>query len=708
MNAALWLAVMLISGAEPDPDLVARFPLSLAEVARPLPRALQPDLESQPSLHDRLAAMAELAGRLDDRHQYSQSASWRAIMGWPEHSMGLFPSSDPLDEGLERYPVPAGRADPATDFRASLALSWLDPRRFSCQFPLRARFLARAALTPPGPLPLERGACRAFGNWVDSQSVDIDVIYVAQRWQDASATMGHVIFRLRKRDTDHVVGASSEIAFAYVAKDPADTPGYMWKGLTGELTAGVEIERFGDVWARYGAREGRDLHVYRLNLSDEERLFFLAEVFAQSRHQMRVPYAFLTVNCATMAWDTLRSVLPELPEHDGLLVHPHEVISMLLSARRVTPRGTIAARKTLARDAEAERETLGSQLTQQVAIEAHEQRWRSPAARADALKVLSAALESAGPQDPIRTDAVLISWADLTLDIEAFALDQETGGYRPGATGPALEAALELRALLPARDGHESLASHEPLLLAQTPAGGVRRSGSRQSSLAARVFVDDQAARPGLSWQTSVLDEQVGEARLVSLNPGARMRLLVNELVVVLNGESLEIERDRLVLVDSLTLGDTMRTDNGWFFSRLGFGFGAELMTRPRAGLPFFVQVHGGPALTLGHSRDFAEHLALTLELDLTGAARTGGEGLLRVAAAFGLEASVGLGLSRIRVRGQVRPGLALEGPVLTFGASVFFEIPLTMNGLTLVGSAVWARGGPATVPLETSLGLSF
>ncbi len=723
--------------ASPDGSpIIAIFPPRLAAVARPLPHiATPPPGEQVPEL-DKLRFMAELAERVDARWHLSESPTWRAIMGWPEanESMALMPPGDALDKGLLRYPVPQGKADPSADFRASLALAWLDEARFSCQFPLRARFLAQQSLTP-GPLPLERGRCRAFEGWAHPDEVaDIELIYVAQRWQDVTASMGHIVFRIRKRridggnDGSRVVGPSSETAFAYIAKDPADTPNYMFRGLTGGLTAGVELERFGDLWARYGVREGRDLHVYRLVLSDEERRFLLAEVFAQSRYDMKVPYAFLTVNCATMAYDTLRSLLPELPHRSDLLVHPHEVVSLLLEHGRAVPRGTIPARKTEAREAERRREALGDSLARTLTTlpqlaRAHAARWSRPASRAATLRELVHALEgdllrsaeptaSSASREAIDT---LAAWADAVLDVEAFAVDQATHGYSPGASSPALEAALDLRSLLPASPRYET-GLHEPLDLQPLPAGPTRPSGSRRATVQVHALsplssTDPTTTRLGLGWQTSVLDEDIGEPRLVTLARGSRMRLLVNELVVSSDGAGLTVERDRLVLVDSLTLGDGVRTDTGWVGARLGFGFGLELMSMPRIGLPFMVHLYGGPTLTLATSRDFSNHLALQLDLDAATWTRVAhGDALFRVTSGLVLEAGLALGdAHRLRLRGRLAPGLDLGGGVLELSASLRLELALVPeSGIFLVISGSYRHGAPVAPPLDATIGIAF
>jgi hypothetical protein len=482
------------------------------------------------------------------------------------------------------------------------------------------------------------------------------------------------------------------------------------------------------LWARYGIREGRDLHVYRLVLNDEERRFLLAEVFAQSRYDMKVPYAFLTVNCATMAYDTLRSLLPDLPHRSDLLVHPHEVVSLLLKHNRAVPRGTIPARKTEARDAERRREALGESLARTLTTlpevnRAHAARWSRPASRAATLREVVHALESklrvadSSHHLPVHGDNLhtLAAWADAVLDVEAFAVDQATHGYTPGASSPALEAALDLRSLLPASPRYES-GLHEPLDLKPLHAGPTRPSGSRRATIELHTLsnlgsTDAATTRFGLGWQTSVLDEEIGEPRLVSLARGSRMRLLVNELVLSSDGAGLSVERDRLVLVDSLTLGDGVRTDTGWVGARLGFGFGLELMSMPRLGLPFMVHLYGGPTLTLAASRDFSNHLALQLDLDVATWTRVAhGDALFRMTGGLVLDAGLALGVAhRLRLRGRLAPGLDLGGGVLELSATLKLELALIPDsGIFLVLAGSYRHGAPVLTPLDATLGIAF
>lgn len=696
--AAALIATLLAgrAAAEVGVDaIIALFPPRLAEVVRPAPPL--PDA----SMQSKLRWMAELGHRVDARWQHSRSDAWRSVMGWPEASDegGLWPPSPAPDLGVERYPVPRGRDDPAVDFAASVALVWLDPLHFSCDFPLRARFLRDAGLAPPGPLPIEAGKCRAFEAWAELATIDaVDVIYVAQRWQDAAATMGHVLFRVRRAGPQQVIGPSFETVFSYIAKDSIDTPGYVFKGMIGELTAGVKLDYFGDIWARYGVREGRDMHVFELRLDADERRFLLAEVFAQRRHGMAVPYAFFSTNCATLAWDTLRAVLPELPRHEGLLVHPHEVPSMLLAAERARARGVVPAVRTLAKRAEVLREELAAELVELPRFLAtHALRWDDVTTRAEALHALRVSVSAGHLSEPTRRS--LAAWTDTVLDIEAFAIDRANHGYVPGATSPALEAALDLRAELPPPT--TVVAPFEP-----APVGP---SGSRRAEVVVGAIDTLGTPRAALTWTTSVLAEAIGEPRQAVLARGSRMRLLVNELTLSSGGDGIAIERERLVVVDSATYADGVRTDQSWLAAHLGFAFGCELMIAPRAGLPFAMQASLGPTLTLAASADFSDYLALESDVRLATWTRVD-DGDAAFRSTLGLALALGVALGdphRLRARYRVAPGLDLGGFALEHDATIAFDFALGGRWFFIMRGA-YRRGLPVGDGLEATLGLAY
>ncbi len=646
----------------------------LAAVLAPLPPL------TTTSQEDKLAWVAELARRADAHHGYSSTPAWRAIMNWPEPADGLGAATgEPApDRSLERYPVPRGREDPGLDFAASVALAWLDARRFSCDFPLRARFLVDHGLVR-GPLPLEAGRCGAFERWADLERVEaIELIYVTPSWSDPSASMGHVIFRIRHSSQERITGHSFEPVFAYAAIDnPETTPFYILQGLTGLLTASMTFETMGDAYKRYGEKEGRDLIIYELDLTPRERRFFLAEVYTQRMKKMAIPYAFLTTNCATLAHDLVRAVLPELPRRSSFLMHPHEVVSALLEAGRAHPKALLPSAITRARAAERTVERLSSRPHTVVAESAID---------------ISA-----------HTDLV-----DAELDLEAWVMRQRRG-HEPGLPpNTELDELLDRRAALPLRAESRFLPA---------PVAPIAKSGSRVASVGVGFDVD---LRPRLSLGFAIMDEPIGAPRQALLNRAGRMRLLASELTFSADPSGARLHAADLVVLSTLGLGDRPRTGLGWWAARSGFAFHFELMSRPAEGLDFGLVMRGGPALTLATSADFSDHLVLSLLAEGSAFARRPDEGDEGGAGhdarlALGLEIDAGLRLDAtaghtLRLAARALPGWSFpHGFAWSIDGETRLELVVSRSaGLLLIPALHWRWDTPLGDTWEATLGLAW
>jgi hypothetical protein len=641
---------------------------ALAAVLAPLPPL------PTTSQEDKLAWVAELARRADAHHGYSATPAWRAIMNWPEPTDGLSDSgaTPAPDRSLDRYPVPRGRNDPSLDFAASVALAWLDARRFSCDFPLRARFLVDHGLVR-GPLPLEAGRCGAFERWADLERVEaIELIYVTPSWSDPSASMGHVIFRIRHSSEPRITGHSFEPVFAYAAIDnPETTPFYILQGLTGLLTASMTFETMGDAYKRYGEKEGRDLIIYELDLTPRERRFFLAEVYTQRMKKMAIPYAFLTTNCATLAHDLVRAVLPELPRRSSFLMHPHEVVSALLEAGRAHPKALLPSAITRARAAERTVERL------------------SPVTSG------TAAPESATDSSAL-TDLV-----DAKLDLEAWVMGQRRA-QNPGSPSSAeLDELLDRRAALPLRAESRFLPA---------PVVPIAKSGSRVASIGTGV---DSEQRARLSLGFAIMDEPIGAPRQALLNRAGRMRLLASELSFSADPSGARLHALNLVVLSTLGLGDRPRTGLGWWASRSGFNFHFEAMSRPAESLDFGLVVRGGPALTLVTSADFSDHLVLSLLVEASTFNHRDAAHESR--AAIGLEIEAGLRLDAstghtLRLAARSLPGWSLpHGFAWSIDGDARLELVMSRDaGLLLIPSFRWHWNGPLGNNWEATLGLAW
>lgn len=623
----------------------------LAGVLHPIPA-----LPSE-SMEDKLAWVAELARRADLAHGYSRSTAWRVLMGWPEVDAGVsvsgFVGAAP-DTSLSRYPVPGGREDPALDFAASVALAWLDARRFSCDFPLRARFLVDRGLVR-GPLPIEVGKCRDFERWADLERVDaVEAMYATPSWSDPSASMGHILFRVRHRGDVRVTGQSFEVVFAYAAIDDPATPFYMLKGLVGELTASMTFEAMGEVYARYGQRESRDLVLYELRLDRRELRFLLAEVYAQRMRKMAVPYAFLTTNCATLAYGLVRAVMPELPRRTDFMMHPHEVVSALLVAGRAKPVGVLPSGVTRARFAER-------------------------------------MLDDASASELERVDAA--------IDLETWAIDDRLGAHSPNVSSPKLDALLDRRAELP-------LGAERRFLPPQV--GVVARSGSRSRAL--EVGLDDRG-RVSLGATWAVIDEPLGAPRTALLRASGRMRLMASETVASFDGDEVRLESQRLVVLSTTTLGDLPRSERG-VWGGLGFTAHLETLSAPGEGLEFGALVSGGPALSLWASEDFGDHVGVSLSAVVAtydGVGAAAGHGL-RLALAPELFAAVRSGGGHaLRIVGRASPGWSFPaGFAWDVEGEARLELVLSRSGILWRTSGRLRWDGPRREGWEVSTGIVF
>jgi len=714
ISLTVTLATLAARAGEPAPpapspsDVLTRLAATLtpplAAVLRPLP-----ELRSTDQI-DKLAWLSELARRVDRRDQHSHSRAWRKIMHWPEPGETLltFDGIAP-DESLVRYPVPGGRFDPATDFAASVALGWLDERHFSCDFPLRARYLAAQGLIPM-PTRFEAGKCQAFERWADLARVEaVEVVYVTPSWADASASMGHVIFRIRHSGAERVTGQSFEPVFAYAAIDnPDKTPWYIFKGLTGGLTTTLKVESMGEVYRRYGVAEARDLVLYELVLSRDELRYLLAEVYSQAFGKTLIPYAFLSVNCASLAYDLMQSVLPELPERSSLMPHPHEVVNLLLEAGRARPKAVLPSRFTRATVAEGRLVELMAQaperLTAIPGVSAlHRQRTGDVATRA---KLVAAVEEAVSERALDREQAnALASYVDALIDIESWAIDVRLGKVDPAATSEALDAALDLRARLPMHDDDRFLPLEPGALL---PSGS--RTKEIQLGMVGELGTDGEAKGDRLlvRLKLAVLDERTGDPRTILLRRGGRMTILRSETALSLTGDEAALEEEHVVIFDSATWSYGPETQIGWWKSRLGFHISAETLSRPPDDLDFALRVRGGLNVTLLASPDFADHLVVGMSFE--GASWSAGNADLRLGAGLFVEAGLALGDQRLRAMVRALPGWSFPGGFQwALESSVGLALVLDRElGMVLQPSWVMRWDLPIPDAWEVTMGLSW
>jgi hypothetical protein len=696
----------------PVAAIVEALPPGLRAFATPWPDLL-------PDRSGRLAFVATIAHRANRANRFTADPLWQRIGGWPATPAFLFTSKREAPEPSPAlFPVPDARYDPDIDFAASVAAANLDPHDFTCNFPDRARFLARHGLMPT-PLATDEGRCRAVRNWVDpGAAVAVDIIFASPGWDDASASFGHVLFRVRTRHGLTDGGDSFEPTFAWVAQeDPETTSNFVWRGLTGGLTAGVDLAPMGTVIANYVRRDGRDLHVFELMLSPAERNDLLHIVHAQHRIGMLHPYAFFSDNCASLAWDALMRVMPELPELARPMLHPHAIVSELLRAGRARPLGTLRTARTRAREAVRTRADAMARLRRTDAFPdagepdadttpaaVREAVMRLDAARDAPLETRERAARSLAyaltplPPLPAATATDLAIWLESWLDLEDFALDEARGGFDPAADAPIIRELLAARAQLPTTPEPPLRAvAHSPI----TPSGSHLATVAIASTGHGETMIDAAFA---------LIEEQLGEARQVPLRRGRTVILRNAATFVAGPGSPPTLARFHATVFDVLAPGDGLSAGPSNPSHHLGLSAVVEFLSEPESDIDGLFRVRAGPSLTLLNNNDFEDHIIATLSLE---AAVLGQHGLAGV---FGMPMGIEIGTTdptsgtAIRLRSNLKPALDTDG-VFRLGWSLELSADLVLSGpcgILLRTSFSWRGGDSETNGWRLGLGMLF
>lgn len=552
-----------------------------------------PGTEGAPRDHHQ--RIVEMARGLDGFRGLSKDPRWRAIMGW-----GL-PSEIPgvgrvtaLEASLARYPVPEGREDPALDLRESIALAWTQPA-FSCRFPLRARFLARHQLIPL-PLAIDQGQCEDYEAFARPDAIaSIDLLFTVQGWGEPGTSAGHVLFKVHEASASRAYNEDDSRTFSYAVNMDieANQENLVWRGLVG-LAHGELIEGNANVVEEtYGTSEKRDIHVYRLNLSQEQMRDLMALFWVQKRDKARTAYTFFSINCARLTYDALRTVLPDLPYPSEPVLHPHEVVVLL--GPYLSPLGIRASRRRKAVQGERQREELAEVLSDVEGFDAlHDQRWGTHAERTHAMEVFAEVLGLSTLTEDERE--ALADYLDAVIDIEVYDIDVQQGFVDDNVTTPLLDAAIDLRARLPIRPRP----TLEPL-----PEGGLDGSGSRRLALRSGVNHQGEAVA---NIRTGIIDEQPGDPFSVSLNRYGRNEFLVTDIALRLHQGDVTVDEVRTTILSVANYSTYVRTTAGWWESHTGFAFDVTMQSLPSQGIPLGVWVRVGQSLSLIQSY---EHLGL-------------------------------------------------------------------------------------------------
>lgn len=257
---------------------------------------------------------------------------------------------------------------------------------------------------------------------------DVSLVFAAQQPALAPSVLGHIYIAVGAvdRETGEPDPLGSAFEFAAETGD-LSTPEVIAKGLFGGFQAVLRRYSNWQIANRYRLREARDLWVYRLNLTSEERRR-LYDALAVARHDA-VPYRFATNNCATALARVFAAVFDEGERRQAFaatVVSPASVVATLTRVGAIS--GEPKQLRTSAHLFDAE----------MLALQAEEQRavWRS-------LDDASREGKDDGPPPPRICDAID---AGLRMDEESANADRRARATRK-ARANAVQCDLGIQAV---------------------------------------------------------------------------------------------------------------------------------------------------------------------------------------------------------------------------------------------------------------------
>lgn len=259
--------------------------------------------------------------------EVAASTAWRNLLYYDSKGRSLVKSQ------LFFFDPAHGPTDAKAELKASLdAFSQSDPKSEvhpQCRFPARYELLRRHFLLS------EPVRCPRYETWLEQyQPEELALVYASQFIASPASVFGHVL--LAAPSTKQAKGLW--LTYNYSAAMPNDVSGfsYIVGGISGWYNGIYSVLPYFNRLHVYGHIEDRDLWLYGLRLSEEERDFAIRHMW-ELVHSSVFSYFFFDENCAGALLRFFAAVLPDMADGNrlGLYVHPIQVIQRLERAGRI-------------------------------------------------------------------------------------------------------------------------------------------------------------------------------------------------------------------------------------------------------------------------------------------------------------------------------------------------------------------------------------
>ncbi len=226
-----------------------------------------------------------------------------------------------------------GPTDPEAELAAEIAFfSQVVPENEShpqCLFPARYEVLRHYADLSP------RVRCPKLDEWTENYAPSsIVLVYASQYLANPASAMGHTFLMI----PSSVQTRGFWLTYNYAASIPKKTSGvsYVWGGLTGKFMGDYSVMPLYQRLEQYGAIENRDLWLYTIRTSEDEKRLFIFHLW-ELVHNSHFRYFFKDENCAGILLRTFAAIFEDMDDVNRLdfQVPPIQVVRTLEKKNRI-------------------------------------------------------------------------------------------------------------------------------------------------------------------------------------------------------------------------------------------------------------------------------------------------------------------------------------------------------------------------------------
>ncbi len=243
--------------------------------------------------------------------QLHKDPDWQHLIQYIDQT---FSNTSQIKSG-DSFLASDGKRNPESELSATISAFFKPVSEFDnadehprCKFIARYHFLSNFL---PFPESIQTLECIKFNEWVNLDELEsVSLVFASGYFKNPASFYGHPLLKFNSNENDSSAGLL-DIAITNGAIVPPNENSilYLFKGVFGGYDAGFSDAKFFQLNHDYSEEDLRDLWVYELNLTHEQKLriaYYSWELLTQ-----RFTYRFLQQNCGYFLEDLLQYALKQ-------------------------------------------------------------------------------------------------------------------------------------------------------------------------------------------------------------------------------------------------------------------------------------------------------------------------------------------------------------------------------------------------------------